>query len=246
MKWLIISDLHYALRQYDWVAHVAPDFDVVVIAGDLLDVRSAVPIPAQATAVAAQLAKIASRGTLAAASGNHDLDSRDAAGEKSASWLQGVRTSGVHVDGDSLIVGDTVVTICPWWDGPTGRQELEERLAAEAARNHEQWVWVYHSPPAGSPLSWDGRREYGDDALSEWIARFEPDFVLTGHIHQAPFANGGAWFDRIGKTYVFNPGREPGPVPTHIVIDFELQKASWFSSEGPESMSFETDEELTA
>ena len=91
MKWLLVSDLHYALRQYDWVAHVAPDFDAVVIAGDLLDVRSAVPIPAQTTAVAAQIARIGSRGTLAAASGNHDLDARDAAGEKSG-YLAAGRT----------------------------------------------------------------------------------------------------------------------------------------------------------
>ena len=58
MRWLVVSDLHYALRQFDWVCDVAPDFDLVVIAGDLLDLRSAVPIPAQSVAVSAQLARI--------------------------------------------------------------------------------------------------------------------------------------------------------------------------------------------
>ena len=33
MKFLLVSDLHYALKQYDWTAAAAPDFDVVVIAG---------------------------------------------------------------------------------------------------------------------------------------------------------------------------------------------------------------------
>ncbi len=63
MRWLVVSDLHYALRQFDWVCDVAPDFDLVVIAGDLLDLRSAVPIPAQSVAVTAQIARIGRRRT---------------------------------------------------------------------------------------------------------------------------------------------------------------------------------------
>ena len=122
---------------------------------------------------------------------------------------------------------------------------MEERLVAESARELPRWAWVYHSPPSGSALSWNGRREYGDDALAEWITRFQPDFVLTGHIHQAPFANGGAWFDRIGETVVFNPGQQPGPVPAHIVIDFEARDATWFSIEGSETVPFDSDEHLT-
>ena len=38
MKLLLVSDLHYALKQFDWTTSVAPDFDVVIIAGDHLDV----------------------------------------------------------------------------------------------------------------------------------------------------------------------------------------------------------------
>ncbi|MDT4977049.1 MAG: hypothetical protein QOG98_2807, partial [Pseudonocardiales bacterium] len=124
----------------------------------------------------------------------------------------------------------TLFTICPWWDGPNGRRELEERLVADAGREKQQWVWVYHSPPSGSPLSWDGRREFGDDVLADWIERFRPQVVLTGHVHQAPFVDGGGWADRIGDTWVFNAGQQPGPVPSHIVIDLSAQEATWFAS----------------
>ena len=61
MAWLVVSDLHYALRQLDWVCEAAGDFDLVVIAGDVLDLRSAVPIEAQSVAVAAQVARIGAR-----------------------------------------------------------------------------------------------------------------------------------------------------------------------------------------
>jgi len=237
MRLLLVSDLHYGLRQYDWLERVAGDFDAVIIAGDLLDLRSTVPIDAQAVAVSAQLARIAQKGTLVACSGNHDLNDRDAAGEKAAPWLQRARASGVLVDGDTVELGETLVTVCPWWDGPAGRGVLEERFVADAARERKRWAWVYHAPPAGSRLSWDGRQAYGDDALAAWIERFEPDMVITGHVHRSPFVDGGGWAERLGTTWLFNAGREPGPVPAHIVVDLAAGHATWFSSEGPESVA---------
>jgi len=156
MRLLLVSDMHYRLRQYDWVYDAAPDADVVVIAGDLLDIRSAVPLPAQAAAVSAQIGRIGERGVLLAASGNHDLDERDAANEKFAGWLQRVRSPGLHVDGESLLIDTTLFTICPWWDGPSGRQQLAERLVADAARDKQRWIWIYHSPPRGSGR-WPGK-----------------------------------------------------------------------------------------
>ena len=37
MRILLTSDLHYKLRQFDWLFQAAPDFDAVVIAGDHID-----------------------------------------------------------------------------------------------------------------------------------------------------------------------------------------------------------------
>ena len=239
MRWLVVSDLHYALRQYDWLCEAAGAFDLVVIAGDLLDLRSVVPIPAQSVAIAAQLGRLGQRRTTVACSGNHDLIGRDAAGEKSARWLQDARTHGVHVDGDSLELDGTRLTVCPWWDGPVGRQALEDRLSAEAEQRPATWAWAYHAPPEGSPLTWDGRKSYGDEVLAGWIEQFRPDLVLSGHIHQSPFTADGGWADRIGDTWVFNPGRQIGPVPAHIVLDLGERRASWFSLEGAEHISLD-------
>ena len=47
MKCLLVSDLHYTLKQLDWVARVAAYFDVVVIAGDHLDPSSTVAAQVQ-------------------------------------------------------------------------------------------------------------------------------------------------------------------------------------------------------
>lgn len=61
-------------------------------------------------------------------------------------------------------------------------------------------MWVYHAPPACSPVSLVRGRDEGDADLRRWIERFQPDLVLTGHIHEAPFQKGGSWVDRLGRT----------------------------------------------
>jgi Icc-related predicted phosphoesterase len=55
--------------------------------------------------------------------------------------------------------------------------------------------------------------------------------VFSGHIHNAPFYPDGSWIDRIGETWVFNPGRQIGPRPTSIVFDLDAMTAEWFSLE---------------
>lgn len=45
----------------------------------------------------------------------------------------------------------------------------------------------------------------GSAALRRWIERCQPLLTLHGHIHESPRVS-GAFFDRIGKTTVVNPG----------------------------------------
>lgn len=236
MRCLLVSDLHYTLKQLDWVHGAAPDFDVVVIAGDLLDIVSVVELDAQIAVVLKYLTRLHARTTLLVSSGNHDLNAQNEDGEKVARWLGKARRSGVPVDGDALNIGDALFTICPWWDGPIGRERVGELLARDAARRTGRWVWVYHAPPADSPVSWTGSRHFGDAQLVQWIHQYRPDVVLAGHIHQSPFRKGGSWVDRLGDTWVFNAGRQIGPCPTHVIVDLGAQRASWSSMEGVEEV----------
>jgi len=236
LRLLLVSDLHYSLPQLDWVVQVAPSFDLVVLAGDQLDIGSAVPLDVQSVVILRYLSLLQAAGRVAVCSGNHDLTGPDAMGEQSALWLAEARAAGVPSDGDSVVVGDTRVTICPWWDGPLGRQALDARLAADAVRRPARWIWVYHWPPLGSPTCWTGRRDYGDADLAAWIGRHQPDIVLTGHVHESPFKPAGAWADRIGNTWVFNAGRQMGPVPAHIAIDLQAGSAAWRSLMGAEAL----------
>jgi Icc-related predicted phosphoesterase len=240
VRLLLVADLHYVLPQFDWVVAQAAEFDLVVLAGDHLDIASPVPLDAQSVVVLKYLRLLHEQGHVVVSSGNHDLTGPDAEGEQSALWLADARANGIPTDGDSLLLGDTLITVCPWWDGPEGRARLELQLAADWAIRPHRWIWVYHWPPLGSPTCWTGRRHYGDADLVDWIDRYRPDLVLTGHVHDPPFKPDGAWADRIDDTWVFNAGRQIGPIPTHVEVDTEVGTARWWSMLGTEEIDLDT------
>ena len=107
MRILLVSDLHYRLPQCDWVVRVAPSFDLVVPAGDHLDINSAVSLDAQSVVILRYLSLLRSAGDVAVSSGNHDLTGPDGQGEQAALWFSEARLAGVPTDGDSLLLGDT-------------------------------------------------------------------------------------------------------------------------------------------
>lgn len=228
MRILVASDLHYRLPHYDWLVSAAGDVDAVALAGDLSDVANPVPVEVQSVVLRRYLAMLAEQTLVLAASGNHDLDGPGAHGEQVAGWLRDLDLDHVHGDGVSIDVGDVRFTVCPWWDGPVTRAEVQAQLAAAAVDRPRTWVWLYHAPPAGTPLCNDGRRSFPDHDLATWIREHEPDLVLCGHIHQAPWVEGGSWHAKIGNTWVFNPGRQIGKVPAHITLDTEAGTATWF------------------
>jgi Icc-related predicted phosphoesterase len=243
MRGLLVSDLHYALKQFDWVHGVADRFDLVAIAGDSLDVSSIVALGAQIVVVSKYLRRVAERTRVVASSGNHDLDARGGDGERVASWLVAGKVPGVLSDGDYAEIGDVSITVCRWWDGPRGRDDVGRQLARDAARRRARWIWVYHAPPDASPVSWTGSKYYGDADLVRWAGEHRPDLVLTGHVHQSPFREGGSWVDRLGDTWVFNAGRQPAPSPSHVIFDTTERTAIWSSLAGSEIVRL--DEPLT-
>jgi len=227
VRLLAVTDLHYRLPLLDWLLATGAEADVVTISGDLLDIATPVPYEAQAVVVSSYLERLARVTTVLVSSGNHDLDGPGPTGEQSASWLQRVADVGVVCDGRSVDVDGIRMTVAPWWDGPLTRAQVADQLSQAAIGRPDRWLWVYHSPPAGTRLCFDGRRSFPDEALAEWVDEHQPDVVLCGHIHQAPWVDGGGWYDRLGRTLVINPGKQIGKVPPHVWIDTDSTSVSW-------------------
>jgi Icc-related predicted phosphoesterase len=231
MKLLFVADLHYALKQFDWVVANAPGYDAAIIGGDLLELGSSLDPDVQVVVVEKYLNRLRQQTDVVVCSGNHDTDERDANGEAVACWLREVKAPRLYVDGEGVLIQNTLITICPWWDGPVSREQVAEQLRRDSTRDRERWLWIHHSPPDRSPVSWTGKVFGGDPCLAGWIREFQPDLVLSGHIHNAPFYAEGSWVDKLGETWVFNPGKQPGPVPTFLRIDLDRKTVGWVSAE---------------
>ena len=106
MRLLAVADLHYSLRQFDWVLECAPDFDVVVLAGDMLELSSLVDRRAQAVVVRKYFNRLREITRLVICSGNHDLDAPNETGEKVARWLGPSQNEDVSSDGESFLFED--------------------------------------------------------------------------------------------------------------------------------------------
>lgn len=239
MKCLLVSDLHYVLKHFDWVLSVAGQFDAVVMAGDQINGQTNVYMRVQIPVILKYLERLQTHTQLLVCSGNHDLNVRGPNGERTASWLKSVRDFGIVTDGDSFEANEILFTVCPWWDGPEAKEAISVQLADDAKKPKQNWIWVYHGPPDNSPTSWSGKRHYGDAELVRWIDQYQPDIVLTGHIHEAPFTDDGSWVDRIDSTWIFNSGRQRGSYPPHIVIDIQKQSALWCTPENTQRVALD-------
>lgn len=229
MRVLFVSDIHYSLKQLDWLCAAVTGFDLLVIGGDLVDLAGHADADTQTVVLRKYLERLGASLPVAVCSGNHDLDVESGAGERRSDWLVHLGLDGVTVDHQCLVAGGHRFSVCSWWDGPESQADVAQFLAAESRERGGSWIWVYHSPPDGAKTSWNGKDCAGDAFLTALILEHQPDIVLSGHFHNSPFRKGGGWFDRVGRTWVFNPGRQPSSIPAIIVLDLATMQATWES-----------------
>ncbi len=208
MKILHVSDLHSNPAWFAWLARVAAGYDLVCIAGDLLDAGQPDTIADQMRDIAAALGQISTK--LAICSGNHDMVHADG-DDHSALWVRALVRQGVWSDGDRFeLFGRKFY--CHPWIGPTPGASAGD-------------IWIIHSPPEGTATSRNhgGDFDHGDFEFAELCkAGRGPSIALCGHTHH-PIS----WHATIGGTLILNPGYSRDPaVPAHIVVDLVARTAT--------------------
>jgi Icc-related predicted phosphoesterase len=236
MKILHVADLHYTLKQFDWLCQTAAKFDLLIIAGDLLDLVSLVDLEIQIVVVMKYLRQLQEAVPMVISSGNHDLNAQCEDGERYARWLRRLREQRIFIDGDCVDYEGITFSIFPWREGPKSEAAIASQMKRDASQRKDHWYWIYHAPPVDTSVSWDGKRDFGDPALRTWIETYQPDVVFGGHIHQAPFTESGDWACQLGKSWILNNGRQIGPLPTFGVFDTEAQTFQWLSLAGQERL----------
>jgi Icc-related predicted phosphoesterase len=243
MKILCLADLHYRRPWYDWFIRESLNFDLTCIAGDLLydpatfRVQSTLPdwdggrtpsLALQTEHVRVLLQSAADEGRLgriAVCSGNHD-----------PLYLWG-RERGIGSLPPAVFINDNSTAN---FDGPepltvtTLSHELRGERFTDSWREAAQkvvgkWMVLCHIGPIGTRVFPGGRAE---QPVRECIGTNPPSILICGHIHRAPFCDGGAWAERVGKTLVLNPGSQeydvkPAEFPPYIVVDTDAGQVRW-------------------
>lgn len=203
MRILHSTDIHGNMAWFDWLARRSADIDLVGLTGDLLDLLDLHRMERQLHQVRAALERMTTR--VAICSGNNDSFAGEPAPASllHAAWLIELRRPRLHVDGDIFMAGGLQFRCIGW------------NSTLPTATGNE--IWLYHAPPARSPLSTDLLgNDVGDEMLAELcIAGRGPALILTGHQH-----NPRHWLWRMGESWILNPGRgHDVSVPNYIVID---------------------------
>jgi Icc-related predicted phosphoesterase len=247
MKLLLTADLHYRLDWYEWLLKNAPAYDAVAVAGDLLDMSQ--DLPPQIEFLRGWVAKMKLAGTpLFLCDGNHDFNStalpwpknpnerpspEQAAFDRRARlaehWMDALVGEGASIvsgmvkvfpELDNLIVSSLFYDL---EDDDVNCSLFEKGAQLRRASPRSPWLVLHHEPPIGLI----GDVGLGNRLLGAWIEEFQPKLVLSGHDHKTPFVK-DTCRDRIGLTYVFNPGHHaPNNYPCHILLDTQTMRYQW-------------------
>ncbi len=232
MRVLLVGDLHEVEVRYRWLATAAESFDLVSIAGDILQIFQNAPWSTKVADRIGPLREVARRAPLAVCEGNHDTGRMTGLfGTWAAEAPHPVLVSpGSRIFQARSGGGGLVVTAFPYQASPTINALLWGEGAAERERSGLPWLVLHHIPPFGVPG--DGGK--GCRECLEAIRYFQPDFVHSGHIHTLPYPPLGAFAGRVGRTWCLNAGQDegllPSPIPNHIMLDTDLGTTEWFAT----------------
>jgi hypothetical protein len=145
MKLLLTADLHFRLHWFRWLIEQAPSYDLVCIAGDLLDMFNAETRLEQARQVRTLIRKLADLVPVAVCSGNHDnagrLVSHD--GASVYEWFLDLGTHrNIITDGSTQKLENLIVTAVPYH---CSRQEKSIWLdRGSIIRKQTGMPWIVH------------------------------------------------------------------------------------------------------
>lgn len=69
-------------------------------------------------------------------------------------------------------------------------------------------IWLIHCPPANMDFDLCGSGDrVGSREIYRFIREMQPLVTVHGHIHEAPFLNGGVWAKKLGRTVCIQGGQ---------------------------------------
>jgi hypothetical protein len=220
MKVLLTADLHFRIDWFQLLIGQAPNYDLVCIAGDLLDMFDKKSTREQALEVTRLIKELADIVPVAVCSGNHDnaggLVSHDRA--SLYKWFIDLGTHpNIITDGATRKLEDLIITTIPYHCSKEQKSIWLDRGLTNRRQTGKPWMVLHHVPPKTGPgLSGE---ELEAAAL---LLAYRPDYFVSGHDHAFPYRSGQSWSQNLGDVCVLVPGQlMSAPFPNYIKMDIE-------------------------
>ena len=115
------------------------------------------------------------------------------------------------------------------WHKPETEIYQDLLLLEQSAGDPLRTIFVVHSPPKQTQLDQSfGHQHYGSEGVRKWLNFSRKHLVLSGHIHEAPFINGGVWQEEVAGTRCMQPGAWHDEALCAIIFELdEPQRARW-------------------
>jgi predicted MPP superfamily phosphohydrolase len=229
MRLLITADLHFRLHWFRWLITQAPDFDLVCIAGDLLDMFNPETRIEQSREIARLLRELADIITVALCSGNHDNAGRLVSHDR-ASVYGGFIELGMHpniiTDGSTRKLESLIVTTVPYHCSRQEKSIWLDRGSAIRRQTGMPWIVLHHVPAKiGSGVSGE------ESEAAELLTTYRPNYFVSGHDHAFPYTSGQGWNQKLGAGKLAGTGSIiERAISNHIKLDTESGELSWHTA----------------
>ena len=197
MTLLITADLHFRIHWFRWLIEQTPNFDLVCIAGDLLDMFNPETRMQQARQVRTLIRELADLVPVAVCSGNHDNAGRLVSHDRASvyDWFIELGTHpNIITDGSTRKLENLIVTTISYHCSRQEKSIWLDRGSTIRRQTGTPWIVLHHVPPKNGPGASGEEPE-----ASELLAAYRPDYFVSGHNH--------SFHTRPGKAGTKNWGR---------------------------------------
>ena len=192
MKLLLTADLHYRIHWFRWLIEQAPSYDLVCIAGDLLDMFKSETRMEQAREIGRLIRELADIVPVAVCSGNHDNAGRLVSHDRASvyEWFIDLGTHpNIITDGSTRKLENLIVTTVPYHCSKARKINLARSRFYDSQTNRDAVDRSSSRSAQEQALGVSGE----ESEAAELLAAYRPDYFVSGHDHAFPYASGQSW-----------------------------------------------------
>jgi hypothetical protein len=235
MRLLLTAELGQNHRWLKWLDEGSRNYDLVVIAGDFINVFRPEPLNVQILKAKAFLRSLAQKTRVAISSGNHDTADEIASSSRGPipMWMAGLDSiSTLLSDGRTSIIRQQLIVTALSYISTIDQKRLCLAEGAELRKKTNlPWLVIHHHPPV-----FEGGAGPEELSAGRLLKEFGPDFWVAGRFFDQAHSRGFAWIQTMEQSVVLNVSQESiatelreAAFPNHVVFDLESGRMQWNS-----------------